>query len=324
MKRTYILQGIILLMFFLTSCECDNEYPIIVENKNEIVFSTDLQRLKVNSRAAQQLQGIQLATGNQVGVYVEATDSRGVYLLYPNRPFTADGVGGLDSNTEPLYYPLEGEVCIYAYAPFHTDWINFDTQPFAVAADQSNDDAYIFSDLIFGTPVASNPVTNNNEAVVLKMKHQLAKVNVTLRSSANTDLSGAVIMLHGTRLYTTFNMRTGEIGEATGDVSAITMASFPMEIGPDIVPEYSCSSVVVPQNLDSGITLLEIKLKDATVLYYDLPDDLVLESGMQYTYTLTVNNADLSIVSDEVEIDDWEVAGRTDAIIDTPLSDTGI
>lgn len=319
MKRFYIYLGIIVnfSLLSLTSCEERKDLLGYLNSDNEIIISTRLHDL-TDTRATQQVQNTQLASGNKVGVFVQVQEDKGSpYLLYPNRMLSADGKGYLDPGDNRLYYPSLGEISIYAYAPYHTNWINFDSQQFAVASDQTNDENYIASDLIYGTPSA-NPVIKGSTPVVLLLEHRLAKIILNLKKSAHTALDGAKVILHGSKLNTVFNMQNGKIADAEGEVTAIKMACFDSEIDNEPVVDYGCAAVIIPQTLEEGTTLFEIILSDKTILYYDLPERLTFESGKQYTYTVRVNSSDLTLVGEDVEIEDWAVE-KKDAVLETPI-----
>ena len=104
----------------------------------------------------QNLQASQLVNGNTIGVYV--TDEANE-VLCDNIKAIADGDGGF-TYTRDLFWPLDGKANVYAYGPYQESFTKKlgESATFTVAEDQTTDDGYLASDLIFGLPVSDNPL----------------------------------------------------------------------------------------------------------------------------------------------------------------------
>ncbi len=179
---------------------------------------------------------------------------------------------------------------------------------FTVQADQSADANYKKSDLMYGKP-AQNPVSRTSSPVNINFSHRLSKVTVVLESgNGNPDLNEAVVTLKDVKLSATFTAtaESGSVSEATGDATDIKVMTAANNA-------LSGSAVVVPQTL--GTSFIEVKLKNGGVLTSsNLKDesdnpisDVVLTSGKEYKYTITVNLTSLEVTS---SISNWSNGGE--------------
>lgn len=283
----------------LAACSNDSE----TENWNgEIRLRSGLD-VQQTTRAATDIQGAQFDNGESVDVYInENTDATTSYLQ--PLTYTTDGNGGMTTQTQP-YYPTSGNgVNIYAIYPSGTKA----GELFTVQADQSADANYKKSDLMYGKP-AQNPVSRTSSPVNINFSHLLSKVTVVLESgNGNPDLNEAVVTLKDVKLSATFTAtaESGSVSEAIGDATDIKVMTAANNA-------LSGSAVVVPQTL--GTSFIEVKLKNGGVLTSsslkdesDNPiSDVVLTSGKEYKYTITVNLTSLEVTS---SISNWSNGGE--------------
>ncbi len=285
----------------LAACSNDSE----TENWNgEIRLRSGLD-VQQTTRAATDIQGAQFDNGESVDVYInENTDGTPTTSYLQPLTYTTDGNGGMTPQTQP-YYPTSGNgVNIYAIYPSGTKA----GELFTVQADQSADANYKKSDLMYGKP-AQNPVSRTSSPVNINFSHLLSKVTVVLESgNGNPDLNEAVVTLKDVKLSATFTAtaESGSVSEATGDATDIKVMTAANNA-------LSGSAVVVPQTL--GTSFIEVKLKDGGVLTSsNLKDesdnpisDVVLTSGKEYKYTITVNVTSLEVTS---SISNWSNGGE--------------
>lgn len=293
---------------------CNNE-----ETDNwagEIRLSSGLAVQQVNStRAANNIQNGQFAAGEKIDVFINeavATDETATTSYTQPLVYTAGGDGSMSTSPQP-YYPTSGkDVNIYAYYPSGTvTSIDADAEQveFTVKENQSSDDDYRASDLMYGT--ASNPVKRIKDDVNITFKHLLSKVTVTLISNVgNPDLTGAKVELLNVQPGTTFTPSTGTITKATGEKKTITV----MDKGTNL----SGSAVVVPQTLNQEVDgkrrFIKVTLKTGGELYSgELTDSngyatgaIEMTAGNEYKYEIKVNLTSLDITS---SITEW-VTGK--------------
>lgn len=128
-------------------------------------------------------------------------------------------------NTGDAIYWGNDVATITAYHPFSSSLKTDGTISFYRKADQSADEDYLASDLLWASTTASK--TTN--AVPLNFTHKLAKINVTLTSDEIEDLSGASIYICATKNSVNFNTTTGELTSLSSaeynDVKAGTTTS---------------------------------------------------------------------------------------------------
>ena len=86
----------------------------------------------------QNLQSTQIERGVQVGVYV--TSGGQLIENGDNNALTANGQGGFTGET--MFFPEQGAVSVYAYAPYNAGWTGSQgtERTFTVPADQSTDE----------------------------------------------------------------------------------------------------------------------------------------------------------------------------------------
>lgn len=242
-------------------------------------------------------QSTRIAEGQQVGVTIE-----GAQRPHTNVAWTVGSDGQMVNSGDALYW-TNSDISVVAYHPYQADWSTDAEMSFSVATDQSDDESYLNSDLLWVSTTASK----SEDPVSLMFSHKLAKVNVTLQSDSQSDLSDAVISICRTNITTNFNPVTGELSApALTDVEDI-------KAGTTTSTAYTASAIVVPQTVASGTQFIKVEL-DNTIYYYTLSADKELVGGHAYHYTLKLKEkVNLSLVS--YNISDWvseEIAADAD------------
>lgn len=267
----------------------------------EIRLSSRLEAQQTGTRAATDIQGSQFASGEKIDVFI-CENTGGVTATPYEQPlvYTTTGNGQMNppANKQP-YFPTSGNgVNIYAYYPstkIGADITKTDVS-FTVEEDQSTDANYKNSDLMYGTP-AKTPVARTSSATTLTFTHLLSKVTIKLIQGAGSPtLTDAVVKLKDVRPSTTLNASNGTISAASGDPKDITVKAA-------TTTGLENSAIVVPQTL--ATSFIEVTLASGGVLISkDLTGDggnpinsVVLTSGNEYTYTITVNLTSLDVTS---------------------------
>lgn len=297
------------LLAALGFASCSNEEPTSVADENGKIKITSLGF--GDSRSTnQELQSVQIAQGVKVGVFV--TDGTSCIENGDNNMLVADGAGQFVS-TADMYWPASKSASIYAYAPYNSNWATglSETQTFTVQSDQSTDENYLASDLLYGTPV-SNPVSVTETAVPVKFIHKLVKIKVNIKSDAPESLRGATISLVNVCNEVSINLTTGQLGTATGSTE-IVAARYAAD-----ATEFGCAAVIAPQTLASATPFINIVKQDGSAVSCKLPAPMTLASGKVYTFTVTLG--DVSKVETDSELDNWEDGDNTDVSGDSAVT----
>jgi hypothetical protein len=245
----------------------------------------------------------QIASGQDVGVFI--SDAVAGSTVSENLKYDADGSGKLTlagGGAQP-YYPQTGNaVSIYAYHPYNAGaGVSYD---FEVKTNQGADNkSYYDSDLLYSQ---KKEYQRKKDPHGLVFAHKLSKVVVGLTAGSGVPgIAGAKVEIVGaetkgefTPATGLFNTKTNENGGVQADVqmnTAITSGSY--------------IAIVPPQTFNTGAKFLKVTLSSNGVLYYTLPgeEDLSLQSGKVYEYTITVNLTGLEVAS---TITDWENVGN--------------
>lgn len=269
-----------------TSCSQEANENNKVNDNRKIVLTSMLGTTRTLN---QNIQASQLANGNTVGVFII---DEGNEALSDNTKITADGDGGFIYSRD-LYWPVEGKASIYTYGPYQDDWAGElgDDVEFTVEKDQSTDEGYLKSDLVFGLPKAGNPLEQTSASVPLAFSHKLAKVNITVTNGTETSLADAVVILKDMPTTVTMNTKTGELGKTSG-TDTIRVATFA-----GTATSYKCSAIVVPQKLTYGSQVVKVSLKNGKTMTATTRTDMELQSGKTYNFNInvTVGGAELNV-----------------------------
>lgn len=273
MKKNMIFAAIAALA--LTACSNDDE--IKVGGDNAILLTSSLN--VAETRAATDIQTSAFDAGETVDVYITENNGGNNPTTYPQPIEYSTAAGGALTVGTQYYYPTSGNgVNIYALYPATAATGKL----FTIKEDQSADDNYKASDLMYGKP-ASNPVSPSANAENIQFSHLLSKVTINLKPGVNvTSLDGAEVKLLGVKPSTmlTADINGYSITAASGDATPITVMTATETVT-------SGSAIIVPQTLPE--MFLQVTLGGATLtgkLDSGAPE---LTPGNEYTYDITVN-----------------------------------
>lgn len=295
MKSTIgMLMGAVMALT-ATSCTQQEEVNNVVEEEQAMTLTSSVATMRTVS---QNLQTVQIAEGVQTGLFIVkdgATTSTG-----NNNLLTADGSGGFTATTQPTW-PKSGSVSIYAYAPYNADY-TLGSNTFSVAEDQGSDQGYLKSDLLFGTPLAGNPLEKTVDgSVALKFVHKLTKINLNfVLKEEGFDLKGATVSVMNTLPSVQFTATDGTLSAASGTATTIKAATFATD-----ATSFKASVVIVPQTIEAGTTLIKMEGTDKTMIAR-LGSNVTFESGKLYSYTINVGSDGVEMTLGNANISDWD------------------
>ena len=228
------------------------------------------------TKAAQDLNEGTFDSGENITVRIRNTGA-GEWTDYT---FTTGAAGAMTAPNPGPYYPAGTQnIDIAAYYPATAG------TSFTVASDQTADDDYKVSDLMFAS------VTNQAkqaEAVNLEFSHKMAKLNVNITAGTGVSSINSLSVLN-VKPTVSFDQATGEVGEATGNATTIAMSN-------------NGAAVIPAQTINGG--LLSIVTDKGTATYSVANKEF--EAGKLYTINITVN---LRAVGAITEITDWTGEG---------------
>ena len=258
------------------------------------------------------LQSTQFAQGEQIYVYFPTHVTVGTTTSASSTTYTTtDANGATAPATQPYMNSNIQEADIHAYYPSsHRQ----STESFSVLADQTSDDNYKASDLMYAT----TSVTKAAAATVtgsLTFSHRMAKIIVTATADTGKGVSAVtkVRIIGGYRTATiatplSCTMKTDDgFSNQLSTSSAITL--YDNATGEASV---SCAGLIPPQTIAAGTAFLEVTVKTAGDLTgtatYSLPAAKTFASGNAYTCTLSIN---LSSIGTTTDITNWGNGGST-------------
>lgn len=259
------------------------------------------------------LQSTQFALGEHIYVYFPTNVTVGTTTSASSTTYTTtDANGATAPATQPYMNSNIQTAVIHAYYPSSHGQ---NTESFSVLADQTSDDNYKASDLMYAT----TSVTKTAAATVtgaLTFSHCMAKIIVTATADTGKGVSAVtkVRIIGGYQTATiatplSCTMKTDDgFSNQLSTSSAITL--YDNATGEASV---SCAGLIPPQTIAEGTAFLEVTVKTAGDLTgtatYSIPaGGKTLATGNAYTCTLSIN---LSSIGTTTDITNWGNGGST-------------
>lgn len=256
----HILSAATVLLFAATACTQDDlGGGTLPEGEYPLVIrATGLQAVATPASRA-------TVDGNWQGVQTVAVEMGGTVKEYDVTASDADGykTATLSSDTDPFWWTSREDITVSAWWPYGT------TMPdVVVKEDQSTREGFEGSDFIFAeaqTVQFDNPT--------LEFSHRTARITVLLKPGDGiTSVSGADVFVTG-------------LGTDNGNPATIRT----YEAGGD-----TYEALTAPQTVKANTPFIQVDLGRGT--YYFRPkNDVVLEAGSRYTYTVSVTAKGLEL-----------------------------
>ena len=275
------------------------------------------------------VQTTHFCKGNTVGAFIyrkgqttnQTVDSED--YGYTNRKYTSIDNTYTLYNSEEILFPDKGtgdqlNVDIYAYAPYNESWSSLAAQTFTVAENQTTDENYMKSDLLWVYKQATKPSTFRNP-IELKFDHKLTQIKVVIEAGSalyESELYDGTVKLTGIGRTGTINLQTGAVsisGSGSAQTQELTVFTYAQK--QDGSRDTDCTTgyaVVYPHTADElADAKLQFTLAGTTTTYeasLKYGNITKWDPGKTYVYTVLVSQAGLSVTT---SLSDWVTGAET-------------
>ena len=274
MRHRLFIPAATALLIALTACTQDEladdnrlpegEYPVVIRATGLSVEATP--QAAPSTRAT--------VDGDWQGVQTVALSVGGTVKEYDVTASDADDYRSatLSSDTDPFWWTSREDITVSAWWPYGT------TMPdVVVKADQSTREGFEGSDFI-----SAEAQTVQFDNPTLEFSHRTARITVLLKPGDGiTSVTGADVYVTG--------LSTDNNNPATIETYAVGGNSY--------------EALTAPQTVTAGKPFIRVELGGGN-FYFRPQNDVVLEAGNRYTYTVRVNATSLTL--EGCTIGGWE------------------
>lgn len=284
------------------------------QSGKQILLTGKVQTTDKTRSSNQNLQSEWLSQGMKIGVFASTDIQNSSFILCGNNQMKTAGNGGaLVGGT--IYWPEES-VYIRAYAPYNASWTGAGNQIFSLQTDQSTDEGYLQSDLLYGVP-AVNPINKQSEPVSVGFVHKLSKINIDFTMTTDgPSLRGATVEILNVLSNINFDPSSGRLGAAIGNTTSIKIA----EYSSGMTGNFTCSALVVPQTIASGSEFIRVTDINGIVYEYKINKETVFEEGNIYNYHVVLGAGE--VISDNDMMDIYLCIGQSNMSGCSPITDS--
>lgn len=243
-----------------------------------------------DSKEDTEVVGSVFETGDKVGLYVaNQPDSLAVYGNHAdNVAFTFSG--SLWSSETVLYWQ-DDTTCadFYCYYPYSGSIGDVGAYAVSVAADQSGEDGFYGSDILWG---CTRDVVPTPEPVPITLGHLTGSLQIVLKPGTgwtDADIHSADVLIVGVK-------NAGAVDLSDGSV---TVEGESASVRPYCAGNGVYKAHLLPQSVNAA-PLVQITVGD---LQYVFDTTITLISGIKHTCTIIVNRVGEGI---NIGIEDWE------------------
>ena len=268
MRHRLFIPAVLALLFALAACTQDEladgsrlskeEYPIVIHATGLSVEATPLAAPSTRASVDGDWQGVQTVALKMGDVVKE-------YTVTPN---SADNTKAtLSRKNDPYYWTSRDPITVSAWWPFNNADIT-QMPAVKVAEDQSKLADFQNSDFI---SAENRTVEFNNPT--LEFTHRTARVAIELKPGTGfTSVAGATVSLVS-------------LSADNGNPTAIKTYN---------ASGNTYEALTAPQTVAAGKQFVKVELGGGT-FYYRPQNDVVLEAGSRYKYTVKVNATGLTL-----------------------------
>lgn len=267
-KRLFTAYGLLTLLITLGSCSSDET---LATERTDITFETGV---------AQRVMNTTWDAGDKIGVFMvkngTGLDASGIVGGGDNVAYTTTtGNGTFTPTAGGLKFPADGSaVDFIAYYPYTGSLNNY-----TYAVDLTNQQHPSTIDLLYANDAKG--FGKSSGAVRLNFRHQLARVELTIKSADNKQLTGVKVALNDQPLRATFDLNTGTFTQI--DANRGTIAMNATSAGTLL----TATAFILPGQRDITVT---ITATDGTTKQITLDANKNLKQGDKYTKKISVKN----------------------------------
>lgn len=267
-KRLFTAYGLLTLLITLGSCSSDET---LATERTDITFETGV---------AQRVMNTTWDAGDKIGVFMvkngTGLDASGIVGGGDNVAYTTTtGNGTFTPTAGGLKFPADGTaVDFIAYYPYTGSLDNY-----TYAVDLTDQRRPSTIDLLYANDAKGFSQSSN--IVRLNFRHQLVRVELTIKSADNKQLTGVKVDLNDQPLRATFDLNTGTFSQIAADRGTIAMNA--TSAGTLL----TATAFILPGQRDITVT---ITATDGTTKQITLDANKNLKQGDKYTKKISVKN----------------------------------
>ncbi|WP_315022553.1 fimbrillin family protein [Alloprevotella tannerae] len=267
-KQLFTAYGLLTLLITLGSCSSDET---LATERTDILFETGVTQRVMNTT---------WDAGDKIGVFMlkngTGLDASGIVGGGDNVSYTTlSGNGTFTPTAGGLKYPADGtKVDFIAYYPYAGTLDNY-----TYAVDLTDQRRPSTIDLLYANDAKGFSQSSN--IVRLNFRHQLVRVELTIKSKDNKQLTGVKVDLNNQPLRATFDLNTGTFTQIAADRGTIAMNA--TSAGTLL----TATAFILPGQRDITVT---ITATDGTTKQITLEANKNLKQGDKYTKKISVTN----------------------------------
>lgn len=239
--------------------------------------------------------------------YIESGKSVAVLIRnhgvgdFTSYTYTTGSDGALNVPNPAPYYPTDGttHIDIQAYYPASAG------SSFTVQTDQSTNDGYAASDLMWATPLVNRALTTDCQT--LTFSHLLSKLIVHATAGAGISKITS-IALKQVKPRVSFNNTDGSVGDAQVDATTSNVVSIDM-VKENATSEVSGAAVIPAQTITGNLLEITVEKEGGSsgTATYSVPSGKTFSAGHFYTLDITVSYPEVDATTN---INDWTDGGN--------------
>lgn len=296
-----VFRNLVMMTAVLSLAACSNDENEVLDGPVAAKVTANIDG--VQTRAA----GITWDANDQIGITATSTGK----TAYTNVLYAiSNTTSGSFESTTPIYYQDLTEVTFSAYYPYAEAG---GTITKTIAAADQETDAQKKIDYMFASGAKASKANPEVKFIDLsgdngsdaRFKHCMSQVILTFKQGEDTDLKNMTdFTVRDLKMVGTFNTADGT-ATATSDAAT----DLKIKQTPTASDTYTRSLILFPQTVSNNKFTLSLTLGGETYsTELTIPNSgTALESGMKYTYTITVNKTKLTI--SQATIADWGDGG---------------
>lgn len=216
---------------------------------------------------------------------------------------TSDALGNTTPATQPYFNAGASSAAVHAYYP---STVTNSTTSFSVLNDQTGDDNYKASDLMYAN-IASLEKSGATVTGNLTFSHRMSKIIADVTAGTGVSVINKVRIIGGYRtidistpLTCTLSTDAGDLRDAVSDTEDGCVKMYEDATGASHV---QCAALLPPQTINGAF--LKVDTDKGSVIYS--LDSKTLASANSYTFNITVNAA---AIGSTVAITGWSDNGN--------------